>query len=473
MTSPLLRRCLRHLLGMALLAGFLGLGPPVAAATTTVGGERLASSGLVVDAPGAEALPEVGAAAWLLADLDSGDVLAARDPHGRYRPASTMKILTALTLLPELDPDATYVAQQQDANAEGSKVGLVPGATYTVHNLYEALFLVSGNDAALALANAAGGLDSTVARMNAVARRLGALDTRAANPSGLDAPGQRTSAYDLAVVSRAAMARPDFRAYARTVTSRFPGTMPRRDRPRRSFEIYTQDRLLLTYRGALGIKNGWTTKARGTFVGAATRGGRTLVATVLHTEGEGWREAAALLSWGFRNASVARPVGTLDALPAAASEQLRQQAGPGPGEAGEVAGPVAGQSLSTDSGAGLPWWVQAPAVLLAVVLVLRARVLLRQRLRHRQWVRHQQGVRHRERLRHGQRHDPRRRSLEQRAPMPQPRERRRAASVATRAPIPAPASAPATAPPRLPARPPDAGDGQLPRTSAASTGTAS
>jgi D-alanyl-D-alanine carboxypeptidase (penicillin-binding protein 5/6) len=174
----------RHLLGMALLAGSLGIGPPAAAATTTVGGERLASSGLVVDAPGAEALPDVGAAAWLLADLDSGDVLAARDPHGRYRPASTMKILTALTLLPDLDPDATYVAQQQDANAEGSKVGVVPGAIYTVHNLYEALFLVSGNDAALALANAAGGLDATVARMNAVARRLGALDTRAANPSG-------------------------------------------------------------------------------------------------------------------------------------------------------------------------------------------------------------------------------------------------------------------------------------------------
>ena len=69
------------------------------------------------------------------------------------------------------------------------------------------------------------------------------------------------------------MARQDFRAYVTTVKAQFPGKMPKAGKVRKTFEIYTQDRLLLNYRGAIGVKTGWTTKARGTFVGAATRGG--------------------------------------------------------------------------------------------------------------------------------------------------------------------------------------------------------
>ena len=188
---------------------------------------------------------------------------------------------------------------------------------------------MSGNDAASALANAAGGVPGTVAAMNATAKGLGALDTTVRNPSGLDAPGQYTSAYDLAVIARTAMAREDFRAYATTVKAQFPGKMPKAGKVRKTFEIYTQDRLLLNYRGAIGIKTGWTTKARGTFVGAATRGGRTLVATVLRSEGnDTWRESAALLTWGFRNGAVARPVGTLDAIAATQEGTARNRTGP-------------------------------------------------------------------------------------------------------------------------------------------------
>ena len=191
---------------------------------------------------------------------------------------------------------------------------MVPDATYTVHELFQALFLVSGNDAASALANAAGGRAKTVAAMNTTAKGLGALDTTARNPSGLDAPGQYTSAYDLAVVARAAMQRPEFRDYVTTVKAQFPGKMPKPGHVRKTFEIFTQDRLLLNYHGAIGVKTGWTTKARGTFVGAATRDGHTLIATVMHTEGESWRESGELLSWGFAHRALARPVGTLDAV---------------------------------------------------------------------------------------------------------------------------------------------------------------
>jgi len=421
----------------------LALGIPGAAlaATTsgTVGGERLASRGLVVDAPGATALPKVGAAAWVLADLDTGEVLAARDPHGRYRPASTMKILTALALLPQLQPEATYVAQWEDANVVGSKVGIVPEATYSVHNLFEALFLVSGNDAAWALSNAGGGVEETVARMNSVARDLGALDTRAVNPGGLDAPGQLTSAYDLAVLTRAAMARDDFRAYASTVKSRFPGKMPKRGKARTSFEIHTQDRLLLNYRGAIGVKTGWTTKARGTFVGAATRGGRTLVATILRTEGDGWREAAALMTWGFRNASLARSVGTLDAVPATPAADVDAADGPGaPARTAEAPAAAGG------AGGGLPWWLEVPIVLGTVVLLLRARVLLKRRLRRA--ARGRAGLRQ----------------------LPHPRDRRRATSVAASAPR---AAAPSVRVHRPP--PPLGAEADGPSASSASRGTAS
>jgi D-alanyl-D-alanine carboxypeptidase (penicillin-binding protein 5/6) len=363
---------------LGVLAATVLLGTPVSpalAATTSpsvVGGERLASTGLVVDAPGSTPLPQLGASSYLLADLTTGEVLAAKNPHGRLRPASTQKVLTALTLLPRLDPDAVYTAQWEDANVDGSRAGLVPDATYTVHQMFQALFLVSGNDAASALANAAGGIPQTVAAMNATAKSLGALDTTVRNPSGLDAPGQYTSAYDLAVVARTAMARQDFRDYVTTVKAQFPGKMAKPGKVRKTFEIYTQDRLLLNYRGAIGVKTGWTTKARGTFVGAATRGGRTLVATVMHSDVDSWRAAAALLTWGFQNGSLARPVGTLDAAakPATTSDGKTVAAGPSsqPREAATAGG-----------GRGLSWWRATLLLLVAALAALRARVLLLRR----------------------------------------------------------------------------------------------
>jgi D-alanyl-D-alanine carboxypeptidase (penicillin-binding protein 5/6) len=334
------------------------------------GGAQLATTGLVVDAPGAKPLPKLTATSFLLADLDTGEVLAASNPHGRLRPASTLKVLTALTLLPRLAPDTVYTAQSADANAEGSRVGIVPNATYTVRQLFQGMFLMSGNDAAAALANAAGGQRQTVAAMNATAKGLGALDTTVQNPSGLDAPGQYTSAYDLALFARAGLARQDFRDYDTTVKTAFPGKMPKKGKTRKSFQIYTQDRLLLNYPGAIGVKTGWTTKARGTFVGAATRGGHTLVATVMHTKFSSWEESRALLEWGFANIAKARPVGSLNQVKHLTQASSVRPSGPGRNASARSA---------TTAGGGLPLWVWLPIGLLASVVALRARVLLRRR----------------------------------------------------------------------------------------------
>jgi D-alanyl-D-alanine carboxypeptidase (penicillin-binding protein 5/6) len=282
------------------------VGGPAAASqpAEAVGGPRLATTDVVVDA-GAPALPtDLTAASWLVADLDSGEVLAAKDPHGRYAPASTLKALTALTLIPVLEPDRKVVPSFDDINIEGSKVGLVERVGYPVHELFTALMAVSGNDAANVLASAAGGQQATAALMNEKARSLGAFDTHAVNPHGLDAEGQVSSAYDLALIGRAGMADPAFAAYAATMRSSVsaPGSA--------RIEIYTKNKLLKEYDGALGIKNGYTSRARASFIGAAQRDGRRLVVTLMKADPKVWAEAIRLLDWGFAAGDV-DPVGTL------------------------------------------------------------------------------------------------------------------------------------------------------------------
>ncbi len=278
--------------------------PVAAESAAAIGGSSLATRG-VVAAAGARPLPATTAAGWLVADLDSGEVLAAKDPHGRFAPASTLKTLTALTLIPRLDPHVQVQPTWDDVNVEGSRVGLVNTVRYPISQLFTAMLVVSGNDAANALATANGGLATTVAQMNAEAARIQAMDTHAATPNGLDAPGQLSSPYDLALVARAGMQLPAFRDYVKIKHAKIRG-------PKGTIAISTHDKLLYNYDGAIGIKNGYTNAARASFVGAATRGGHTLVVTLMKTNPRYWPEAAALLDWGFdATARRAEPVGQL------------------------------------------------------------------------------------------------------------------------------------------------------------------
>ena len=276
-----------------------GQGPSAALArpASPVGGGQLARCGLVT-ITGPPAVPQgISSASWVLADLDSGQVLAAKDPHGRYRPASTLKLLTAAVALNALPLGEVITATQADADVEGSRVGVGPGGRYTVRELMLGLLLQSGNDAAHALAARMGGDAATVRAMNALAASLGVTDTRAITPSGLDGPGMSTSAYDLALIFRHDIANPVFAQLASTPTALFPGYA---DKP--PFVITNQDHLLTDYPGAIGGKNGFTNDAGQTYVGAAQRGGRRLVATLM----DGTRiplapeqQAAALLDYGF------------------------------------------------------------------------------------------------------------------------------------------------------------------------------
>jgi D-alanyl-D-alanine carboxypeptidase (penicillin-binding protein 5/6) len=265
---------------------------------STVGGDGLDDRGVVVDDDAPPLPTGLAASGWLVADAGTGTVLAARDPHGRFYPASTLKTLTLLTLLPLLDPATVVAATAEDEQVEGSRVGIVQGGRYTVGLLFQALMLQSGNDAANALARSAGGVEETVDAMNEVAGDLGAFDTVAGSPSGLDVAGQTSSPYDLALIFRALLEEPAAVEILGTQTAQMPAV------PGRSpgYQIQNQTPLLGSYPGAIGGKTGFTDAARHTFVGAAERDGRVLVASVMDTENVPLRaadQAALLLDWGF------------------------------------------------------------------------------------------------------------------------------------------------------------------------------
>ena len=145
-------------------------------------------------------------------------MLAAKDPHGWYRPASTLKVLTAISLIPALNPNAMVVASKQATTVSPNIVGLLAGHSYKVSDLFTALLTISANDAAMALAQATGSLSQGMTVINAEARHLQADDTVAVTPNGLDAPGQHTSAYDLALFARQGLKMPAFLKYDQTTS---------------------------------------------------------------------------------------------------------------------------------------------------------------------------------------------------------------------------------------------------------------
>ena len=273
----------------------------IAALLTVIATVGAATSRADVDVQPAGSLPipDGPAQTWIVADLDSGQILAARDPDVVHPPASTIKVLLALVALDELNLNSTVVADVADTEVECNCVGIKPFRTYTARQLLDGLLLVSGNDAANTLAQMLGGPDAAVAKMNAKAASLGATNTHAATPSGLDGPGGSgaTTAHDLAVIFRAAMGNPMFAQITAEPSAMFPSDHG--DEP-----ILNQDELLQRYPGAIGGKTGFTNAARKTFVGAAARGGRRLVIAMMYglvKQGGPtyWDQAASLFDWGF------------------------------------------------------------------------------------------------------------------------------------------------------------------------------
>jgi serine-type D-Ala-D-Ala carboxypeptidase (penicillin-binding protein 5/6) len=269
------------------------------AALLTVGALPIACADVDVQPAGSMPIPDGPAQTWIVADLDNGQILAARDPDVIHPPASTIKVLLALVALDEVNLNSTVVADVADTEVECNCVGIKPFRSYTARQLLDGVLLVSGNDAANTLAQMLGGPDAAVAKMNAKAASLGATNTHASTPSGLDGAGGpgATTAHDLAVIFRAAMRNPVFAQITAEPSAMFPSDHG--DEP-----ILNQDELLQRYPGALGGKTGYTDAARKTFVGAAARGGRRLVIALMYglVKPGGptyWDQAASLFDWGF------------------------------------------------------------------------------------------------------------------------------------------------------------------------------
>ncbi|WP_411101265.1 D-alanyl-D-alanine carboxypeptidase family protein [Streptomyces sp. cmx-4-9] len=299
--------------------------PAPPASMSTVGGSLLGQPGTQVNLlPGAPALPaNLSGRSWIVADADSGEVLAAHNAHWRLPPASTMKMLFADTVLPTLPKDQVHKVTDEDMEGVGpgsSLVGVKEDHEYSVHDLWLGVFLRSGNDAVHVLSAMNGGIDKTVRDMQAHAEELQALDTHVVSPDGYDSPEQVSSAYDLTLIARSGLQKQDFREYCGTVEAKFPG-LQLEGRARDFFEIQNTNRLMTgaggisPYKGIAGVKNGNTTMAGSTFTGAAQQGARKLLVTVMNPDEGGvnsvYEETAALFDWGFAAAGKVKPVGEL------------------------------------------------------------------------------------------------------------------------------------------------------------------
>lgn len=362
--------------------------PQPPAGMSTVGGVQLGKPGTQVNLrPGAPVLPkEVSGRSWIVADAESGEVLAAHNAHWRLPPASTMKMLFADTLLPRLPKSTEHKVTTAELSGVGegsSLVGVKEDHTYSVHDLWLGVFLQSGNDAVHALAAMNGGIEKSVADMQAHAEELQALDTKVVSPDGYDEPGQVSSAYDLTLIARSGLQKKDFREYCSTVTAEFPGEQ-KPGKKREKFTIQNTNRLLTgangvtPYQGAAGVKNGNTTHAGATFTGVAERNGRVLLVTVMNPSSDEsqavYKETARLFDWGFAAHGKVTPVGEL-VPPRSAEEKepdtelVRDGAGKG-----SPATPVAAaQGGSSGMGTGLAVGGGALVVLGAGAYLVRRR----------------------------------------------------------------------------------------------------
>ncbi|MFC8288708.1 D-alanyl-D-alanine carboxypeptidase family protein [Streptomyces cyaneofuscatus] len=401
---PALKKIALTVISTALLSG-LALTPAFAAdkdkkddkqpkppsTMSSLGGEQLAKTGAQVNlGPGAPVLPKkLSGRSWVVADAESGDILAAHNAHWRLPPASTLKMLFADTVLPALQPTSlTHRVKESELAGVGegsSLVGIKEDHTYTVHDLWLGVFLRSGNDAVHVLSEMYGGVPATVTAMQKHAEELQALDTTVVSPDGYDAPGQVSSAYDLTLIARSGMQKKDFREYAATASADFPGE--KKGKKRESFEIQNTNRLITgdigvdPYKGIAGVKNGYTTHAGNTFTGVAERNGRVLLVTVMNPSAEEshavYKEAAHLLDWGFAASGKVTPVGQLvppksvDTGNANGGKGAQPAAGADQGSGGQAKAAHAATASRGSGGAGI-----ALAVIGGVLVVLACAVFL-------------------------------------------------------------------------------------------------
>ena len=238
----------------------------------------------------------ITAPAAILVDASTGAILWTKRPHQRRPIASTTKIMTGVLALEHLPLTKVIRVNPLVTRVALNREGLRAHERVAVWKLMEGLLLFSGNDDALQLAiSTAGSRGAFLQLMNEKASELGLRDTHYTSPSGVVDRGNYSSAYDLAALARYAMAIPRFRSFTRTHIAHVKWAKPT------YAKTYVNKNLLIgTYRGADGVKTGWTTIAGHCLVASARRGGTKLIAVVLHAP-DPYGDARRLLNLGFAN----------------------------------------------------------------------------------------------------------------------------------------------------------------------------
>lgn len=252
--------------------------------------------------------PNIISPSALLMDSKTGQILYEKNIDEKLYPASTTKVMTALLLLEdgqlekvvEIKKDVPQLIEQGS-----SQIYLIPEEKLTREQLLYALLVDSANDAAVAIAqDISGSVEKFVQKMNERAKELGAINTNFVNPHGLHDNNHYTTARDLSLIAQEAMKNPTFRKVVKTDRYIIPATNEQDTR-----YLYLTNRLIrntnyknFQYEGATGIKTGYTTKARNTLIGSATKNNLDLITVILNAEGmQVYEDTHSLFDYGFEN----------------------------------------------------------------------------------------------------------------------------------------------------------------------------
>ncbi|RJP31222.1 MAG: D-alanyl-D-alanine carboxypeptidase [Actinobacteria bacterium] len=248
-------------------------------------------------APDVVSAPGITAAAAILVDPLTGDVLYEKNADQSLPMASTTKIMTAILSLENATLAETTTISDHASTVGESSAWLEKGEVLSVEQLLYALMLQSANDASVALAEHVGGSeDAFVEMMNAKAAELGLAHTSFSNPHGLDEEGHYTSARDLAAIAAYAMSIPEFREIVATDEYQIP--WPGNPYPR---VMQNHNKLLEMYPYAIGIKTGYTLGAGKCLVAAAAKEGSELISVILNGGDTYWDQTISLLEYGFND----------------------------------------------------------------------------------------------------------------------------------------------------------------------------
>lgn len=251
---------------------------------------------------------QLASQAAVLMDGNTLTVLYEKNMNEPLYPASITKLMTALLAMEVLEPEQVLTVSQSAVNAvprTSSHISLLPGEQLTVEDALYAIGMESANDAANVLAEAVtGSLEAFAALMTRRAQELGAMNTHFANANGLPDSSHMTTAYDMALITAAALRQEGLSTYFSTVNYTFPATNLSAAR-----SFVNKDRLLpggqYHYQGVLLAKTGWTSSAQGTFAAAVKQGDTTLIAVTLKSPmlEDKYQDTHKLLDYGFTHYS--------------------------------------------------------------------------------------------------------------------------------------------------------------------------